>query len=84
MEFQANAERGGHGLPRMVVRCVADAAAGKTTSPAAIVRLKVAARRAVVTQIFDPAQAQPALAEHFGNLWRSVCPGVCRTEFRRR
>jgi hypothetical protein len=69
MEFQANAQRSGHGLPRMVVRRVADTAAGKHDIAGGHCAFESSSQaRPVVTQVFDPGQAQAALAEQFGDL----------------
>ena len=68
VQFQPDAERRGGCLPGMVVRRVADTAAGKDHIASRHRALEGCCQTlAVVTQVFHPGQAQAARAEHFGN-----------------
>ena len=68
MQFQIDAQRRGDGLAGMVVRRVADAAAGEDDVAGRHRALEGGGQpRPVVAEVFHPGQAQAAGAEHFGN-----------------
>ena len=71
-----------HGLPRVVVRRIADAAAGENHIAGRHRALEGGSEAfAVVAEVFDPAQAQAARAEQFGDLGEMLVLPLARQDF---
>ena len=82
MQGQINTERRRDGLPRVIIRRIANAAAGKHHVASGHRPLERGGQPfTVVAEILDPAQAQATRAEQFGDLGKMLVLTFARQDF---